>query len=204
MADKYNDGYLDTGMRGWIVNTARASYRRIANYDMDDLVQEGYCCYYKCRSRYVGVEGLVTRSGEACRFLPNENPDKLARQHFQALVKTTFSNRIATLIVKQPVGQEIPISDMTRVDQTTESAWEQIMPTEAENQTAAALLMSAPAEIKQLFQLLVDDALELSGYRRFGKGKRAPRETTNRRFCRLLGLSPEHDLVGQIQNHFLK
>lgn len=58
-------------------------------------------------------------------------------------------------------------------------------------------------EIKQLFALLVDDAVRLSGYRRYGKRRMRPRETNNRYWCRMLGLPYGTDLSGQVENYFL-
>lgn len=197
------DEYLDSGMKGWIFNTAKSNYGRIANYDLADLTQEGYMCYYKCRARYVGKEGLVKRDGTPCRVMP-EIPDKEARRHFQSLVKTAFSNHLSTLALKQPKGWELAISSIAKPEQTAEQAWDTILPAEGEVATVGILLKSAPNEIKQLFQLLVNDAIDLSGYRRFGKKRTAHRETTNQRFCRLLNLAPDYDLVGQVEQHFLR
>ena len=206
-----NDPYLDDGLRAYIVIRARRSYRQIAGCTVEDLIQEGYYCYYKCRARYVGrdpdpvpVERLdaAVSTPKRYRWLPPENPDKLARQHFMCLFKTTFARQIWTMIAKAPAGWERPISELGNGDEcTTEDIWDRITPSEQETATAAVLLASAPAEIKQLFQLLISDAI--SGYRRFGKRRPIIRETTNRRFCRLLGLPPGYDIVGAVNRHFL-
>lgn len=195
------DPYLDAGMRGWIVTTARKNHRRIANYDVEDLIQEGYACYYKCRDRYVGKRPRMGRTG-LCRFLPVNNPDRTALRHFQALVKTTFSNHITTLVIKQPSGWELPVSSLGREDQSFEAIWDTIIPPADEVASATVLLQNAPGEIKQLFQLLIDDALELTGYRRLGRRKHSARETTNEYYCRLLRIPP-YDLVGTVEKYFL-
>lgn len=196
------DPYLDQGTRDYILKIANDNYKRIAGCSVEDLVQEGYFAYYKCRKRYVGrdpdsVDGTIDRY----RWLPPENPDKLARRHFMALFKTTFARRIATMVWQTPTGWEQPISELVDDGLTTEMKWEELMPSEGETASATLLLASAPQEIKQLFQLLIDDAM--NGIRRFGHGRRAPRETTNRYYCRQLGLDPDYDVMGAVNRHFL-
>lgn len=199
--------YLDEGMRGFIFSTARKYYWRLAGWDFDDLVQEGFLCYWKCYIRYVG------KRSNAFRYLPPKHPDSLARQHFMALVRTAFMNRINTLLAHQP-NCETPISQMTtEAESSVEPLWDRILPADSEVATASQLLLNAPAEIKQLFDLLINDLLDMpyrafsthsSRHRlRWGKSRRAPRETTNQYLCRLVGKPPEFDMVGLINNHFL-
>jgi len=197
----YMDDYLDAGMRGWIVTTALRNFKRIDTFTRDDLIQEGYFCFFKCKSKYVGIEGLRKKDGTPCRFLPVKDPDQQSRKHFQSLVMRTFGNRISDLALKQPRGWEVPISTVAKVDETIEQAWEDILPADNEVATVGALLANAPNEIKQLFDLLIRDAVQ--GYRRFGKHRHAPRETTNQLFCRYLGLKRGTDIVGQVERHFL-
>ena len=209
------DPYLDRAMRGWIVNISKRNYGRVANFEIEDLIQEGYLCYYKCRARYVGKPGLKKRDGTPCRFLPETDPDRQALRHFQSLVCTTFNNALSTLALKQPKGWEIAISTLATPDQSSEQAWEAVLPPDAEVATAAALLASAPKEIKQLFQILINDALELVGGRRVvgndewfveeaPKRRGRKRETTNERYCRLLGLPSSYNVAFALERHFLK
>lgn len=212
------DPYLDQGMRGWLFKTAKANYRGIAGCGLDDLIQEGYLCYYKCRARYVGKPPETKKNG-TCRYLPETDPDGPARRHFMSLVQRAFSNRISDMRKKQSALVEVPACQLIGADQTEEQMWETVIPADYEVASASMLLASAPTEIKQLFKLLIDDMMEikdsmwfwqeepnkvpLSGYRRFGRRRRAPRETTNQRFCRLLGLKPGTDIVGEVDRHFL-
>ncbi len=209
------DAYLDKAMRGWLHKVARRNYYKIAGYEFDDLLQEGYLCYHKCHSRYVGkgstgycYRGRVTKGGRRLRHLPEDPAEApFAKRHLMQLVQVAFMNRIATLAHKYPAGLEVDISELVTDQQTVEQAWEAIIPAEAEVASAAMLLQSAPKEIKQLFDLLISDGL--SGYRRFGgrwrngKQRLAARETNNQRFCRLLGLAPDFDMVGLVNKHFL-
>lgn len=205
------DDYLDATMRGWIVNTAHKFQRRLIGWEVEDLVQEGLACYYKCRDRYVGKEGLVSRSGEPCRHLPRRNPDKTARQHFQSLVKTAFLNRIRDLLATHPADVECVVSDLITADQTYEQVLEHHSPVEPEFGDMGLLIKNAPREIKQLLELLVNDALTFS-YRAYssvpgrarlrqGRSKKRSRETNNSYFCRVLGLPPQ-DIVGRLGQYF--
>lgn len=196
------DAYLDDGIHGFIRKTAFKYVWRIAGMDVEDLVQEGYLTYYHCRARYVGVRPKRRADGRRYRTLPR-SPDPVARRHFMALFKRSFINRLNTLAVKQSAPMERVISEMLPADQNYDQYLEALMPVEQEAATVGALLESAPREVLQLFRLLIDDAIELSGYRRFGRGKNAPRETTNQRFCRLLHLPPGTDIVGMTEKHFL-
>lgn len=208
---KTEDGYLDAGMRGWIFRTAVENVYKIAGYRVEDLVQDGYMCFYKCRNRYVGVRGLRKRDGTPCRYLP-KRPDKEARKHFQALVKTAFGNHISTLATRHPASSERLMVDMVHPLQTEEQVWDTLMPPEQEVASVSALLEAAPGEIKRLFALLVDDALEFAGYRRrvgeledSGRYRlKWRRETNNEYFCRLLKLPSNYDIVGQVENYFLR
>ena len=83
------DAYLDAGMKGWIVNTAKKEFWKVAEwYEFQDLVQDGYLCYYKCRKRLHG------------RLLV-KTPTKDQRREVQAYVKTAFLNHISTLATKR-------------------------------------------------------------------------------------------------------
>lgn len=198
------DPYLDAGVRGYIVRTARSNAYRIAGSDVEDLIQEGYVCYYRCRNCYVGVPPTVRADGRPRRNLPATNPDAAARRHFMSLFKTALRNRLATLATRQSAYNEVPITDIATDDESLTRTWESVLPCEEETATVAVLLASAPREIKQLFALLVDDALALSGYRRYGKRRGLrKRETNNRYWCRVLGLPAGTDLSVAVEQHFL-
>lgn len=196
------DPYFDEGMHKWIMKTASSNLGRIANFSLEDLIQEGLCCYWKCRNTYVG-KIKYNKRGELCRFLPETNPDKTARKHLFCLVQTSFHNRLATLAYKQPSGWEMTISSLFSVEAVIEEAWEKIVPPAEEELSIGMLIKQAPSEFKQLFDLLISDAMDI-GYRRYGRGKKARRETTNQRFCRLLGITESRDLSGELESYFMR
>lgn len=197
MTETKNDPYLDEGMRGYIFKTAKKNLYRIAGYELEDLVQEGYACYYKCRMRYVGRPPAPNHTA-----LPFTNPTKLERRHFMSIVKTAFHNSISTLATKCPSGVEFVVSDLVPPDRLQEEYWDSVIPLAGEEVSVYMLIQTAPREIKQLLQLLVVDAVSLS-YERFGKWHRK-RETNNQRYCRLLGLPQDYDLAGALERHFLR
>lgn len=218
----HHDPYLDQAMRLWIRKTARTHYWKIAGFDVDDLVQEGYICYYRCWNRYVGNRTNVWHGATAetstdhkpgvnHRYLPVSNPDKAARRHFASLVQRAFMNRIYDLAKRQSSMREVPLVDLTPVDLTQSDYLESIMPGGSEVATVGELIRSAPSEIKQLFDLLISDAGSLPPSReassRVGRvrprlrGSRT-RETNNQYFCRVLGLREGYDLDAALREHF--
>lgn len=187
-----DDPYLDAGVRGWIHNTAHKNYRRIAGFDKEDLIQEGYLCFYKCK------ESMYP-------WLRKRFPSHEDRRTFMGYFQRTFSNRIFDLAKRQSPFTERLALDMVKEvpDREGLTIWDDIIPFhQDEEQTAATMLATASREIKQLLALLVDDAMRFSQYRRYGNHKRARRETNNRYFCRLLGLPPDRDIVGEVKAHF--
>ncbi len=208
MPKQLTDEYLDAGMRGCIVNMAKKHCYRIAGHDIDDLIQEGYYIYYKCRMRYVGQRPTRKPDGTLRRALPVRKPDKQARKHLMSLVKMSFRNHLITLAEKQPAAREALMCDMIRPDQIEENVWDQLMPPEQELATVTSLLQSAPKEIKQLLTLLVTDALEATSYLRRGTKMRggrpvSPRETNNEYYCRALGLPTSYNVEYALTRHFL-
>jgi hypothetical protein len=70
--------YLDAGLKGWIVNTAKRNYWRVASYyELDDLISDGYLAYAVCKARY-------------SKKVQN-------KAHFMALFKRVYWSRIVDL-----------------------------------------------------------------------------------------------------------
>ena len=177
------DVYLDLGMRGWIANFARKNYWRVCSwYSLEDLIQDGYMCFAKCRSRY--REKFDT-----------DNPTKDQRRHFQALVKTTFSNHISDLALKNRQLPMQPVSALAAVGES-DTWFEDKLSAEAPAATVTALLAGAPAELRALLVALTGDVSEC--IQRLG----GRRETTNEFWCRLVGADPaERDLRRELQEY---
>lgn len=187
------DPFLDAGMRGFIVNTARRNFWKIASwYDLDDLIQDGMVCYYRCYRRY--------------RFLTvRRHPSQNDKRHFQSLVGRAFENHIISLAWKRSRLPEVTAASITGLEDETSSVWENLCPPQDEEATLSILLRQAPKEIKMLLDLLVNDAAD--GFWRVPGRKwvQRRRETTNEHFCRRLGLDPSKlDLVTKLEQYFLQ
>lgn len=214
-----SDGYLDGGMKGCLYKMAKKAKAqwpiRLRCFDLEDLIQEGRMVYYKCRMRYVGRPPTRRPNGTLRRKLPAVNPDEIARRHFMRIVQRAFSNHLKSLISRQMrCVKDYALSDVIRADQVdmVESViWDEMLPIEEEALSVSVLLQTAPNEIKQLFALLINDAMELARcnyvHRRQGYLRSGPRwcrrETNNERFCRLLGLPKGYDISGMVEKHFL-
>jgi len=94
------DVYFDAGLRGWLKTTAVKEHWRVASwYSVEDLVQDGYVCYCKCRDRYtLAVPQPGDRpDGYAHQNLFTDQPNEKQRKHFMSLVQRAFYNHIYTL-----------------------------------------------------------------------------------------------------------
>jgi len=191
---------------------ARDNLRRVHGYDLDDLIQEGFICYHICRERYTSpysrgynerprfIEGV---GWERAYKLPDK-PTEESQRHLTALVRTAFRNRLASLAHRHPTGVEVNASDLAADETAADAVWQASLPSEHAGAPMAILLRDVPWDIKQVLQILLNDAAE--PYREWirGRGKRmyVKRETTNDYFCRLLGLTPGYDIVGAVQKYF--
>lgn len=184
------DPYLDPGLRGSIVNIARKEFWKVASYyEFDDLVADGYLCYYKCR------KNLHARLRVA-------HPTKDQRKEVQAFVTRAFYNHISTLASKRMGVHEQPVSALVGETETATQFWDKLVQ-QPEQASMLALVTNAPAEIKQLVTLLVSDGLDLLKFDRKRVGRRSLRETNNEFYCRILGKDPTTtDMVGQLRQYF--
>ncbi len=180
------DPFLDAGMRGFIFNTARKHYWRVASwYEFDDLVQDGYLCYAKCKAKY---SETVTE-----------------KRHFMSLVQVSFLNYISTLASKRTATEEVAVSHLSAQDGEGSADIEQLGGSTPEIASFLSLVSSAPEEFKQLILMLANDATEAAGFKRNTKSKhrRRLRESTNEFFCRLIGKDPEDEnVVEQLRAYF--
>lgn len=193
MAAPADDTYMDDGMRGFIVNTARSNYWRVRVVvgTLDDLVQDGYLCYYKCYDRYVRPRSDLTGS-------------KDERRWFQALVKTTFLNHISSLAAKHKGVTERPASEyLVSSEEGDSDIFEQNLPPQPELGSFMTMIAKAPAELAQLIKLLATDSADALGFQRKRVGRRLVRETSNEFYCRLLGIDPaERNIEEELKAYF--
>lgn len=196
MAAQNHDPFLDAGIRGYIVNTAKREHWRVKEIytggeeGLQDLIQDGFLCYYKCHARYVQTRSDLTGT-----------PDE--RRWFQSLVKTTFSNHIKTLAAKHKGISERPASEFYVEGANEGDIFERNLPPQQELSSLFAALAQAPWELLELMRLLAGDGAAALGFKRKKVGRRSVAETTNEYYARLLGVDPqERDLVAELKEYF--
>lgn len=187
---EHADRFLDAGLRGFIAATAKREYWRVAGVlDLEDLVQEGYLCYYKCYRRY---------SDPTNRNYPK---DELTVSWMQAIVGRAFMNRIYDLAAKKRYGFAVNVSELMGVEESSEDFLDRALPVVPEVSTLRMLFALTPWELQELVRLLAGDGKEALGFKRKARG--GTRETTNEYYCRLLGVSPaERNLVQELREYF--
>lgn len=191
------DAYFDAGLRGWLKTTAVAEHWRVASwYDVDDLIQDGYICYIKCRDRYTFSPPMIP-GYQDLRVRYGREPNKTQRQHFMSLVQRSFRNHIHTLSCKYPTKVEQPLSDMVREEAPDEPVtMEELVPVVPEEMSALFAVINAPTEIGEAIVKLVNDGVDGTNYirsrlreknGRLKRGRIAVRETTEEHNTRILG-----------------
>lgn len=218
MADASADPYLDDGMRGFIKNFALKNFWRVPpHYDLDDLVADGYLCYYKVR-RHPNYRALTDK----CRPSPDD-----VRQ-VMAMVRTTFTRHVHTLCKngRAQIHPEVAFCQLSAPGKDYMTVVDASVPTEEGADCAVYKLLGAPREVVALLHILAADlgdsvrfARDAAGLRettarhlerateggslRFRRSRphrdgararrlgRPLRETTNQMYCRLLGLDPQ-------------
>lgn len=185
-----SDPFLDAPMRGWLVNTVRREAWRVSEVcDPEELLQEAYFVYYKCRNRY-------------SELTSKPNPTKEDLRWFQSLVKTALTNHINTIAAKHKGVSVKALSQFKKADGSDVSP-DDLLPAGGETVTLRVLIAQAPEEIKTLIKLLIGEGDALIDFARVKIGRRSIRETTNEYYCRLLKLDPrENDIVGTVRQYF--
>jgi len=184
-----DDVYLDAGLKGWIVNKARREFWRVASwYELDDLIQDGYICYVKCRNRYVLGPAI---EGHSSLVVVGDKPTRDQCRHFMSLVQTAFQNHIMTLAASAARTTEDLVSPLpgdagpTVLDQPV-----------AEEATLRVFLSQLPSELREALQAVITDGADTGVYLRSrirqdgGRVRlmrRAVRETTSQYWARCLG-----------------
>ena len=197
-----DDPFLDEGVRGWIVKMAHKHYWRVAAwYEIEDLIQDGYLCYAKCRKSY--------------RPDPNKAVDNLDdRRTFMIYLSRSFMNRITDLANSRTRTPEVVASDLSDDQSEGIETWT-ASASELSDASLASLLATAPAEIIEILKALLVEGKADGPYRksklrkivlpggklpRIVKAKRPIRETTAEHFDRCLGRT---GVVVQLRQYFL-
>lgn len=187
----FKDAYFDTGLQGWLKNTAREEYWRVKKwYQLSDLVQDGVICYCKCRNKYI-----LGPTKPGWQDLNTATPSDAQRRHFMRLVQSAYWNHIKTLSGRFARACEDRVSDLTGGgdEMRTLENW---LPPQPEEASAILAIKQAPTEIAEAISRLVQDGIDGGQYlrsrlrERDGRvivGRCALRETTTERLARVLG-----------------
>lgn len=172
----------------------RNHWRVAAWYDVEDLKQDGYACFYKCVERYQ-------------RLNRKRKPRKEDRRNFMALVKRTFENHIHDLARKKRLRRvEVPVSQLRLADTMTSEAWfERYGPVEEALCDVSHVLRNVPKELRQLLAALTTDADQGVRYLRGAPGKHTglrKRQTTNEYWCQIAGIKNDVDVVSMFERYF--
>jgi hypothetical protein len=163
---------IDAGVRGHIINTAKKNLWRVHTFiEIDDLVQDGFMCWMVVLRRYGDRD----------------------QKHLMALFQTTFRNHINQLANARTGNPgalfQSSKPDPAKVVVDVDSA---ILPKLSVQPDQLCL----PPQVRKLIEAL-ENGKGRSLYRRRAGGRR---ETTNERFCRLIGLDPEtNDITALLQ-----
>lgn len=175
---------LDVGMVKWFGKTAKENRWRVAGWiTHDDLVQEGYVAYTKCRNAYPELAFA-------------KNPTDEQRRWFMALVQTTFLRMLDTMSVKYAQGRDDPMPLNSSTEERT-LGLDALLPPQAEEGSLLSALVNAPAELKDVVDRLLQDGLDGGKYLstrlrrqsdgRLAKGRRRRREATDQHWDRATG-----------------
>ena len=163
-------------IEGWTVKAAvRAEWRVAPELEADDLLQEGFLLFAKCRDYYTtGVGRQVVDA-----------------QHFMSLYMASFNNLVNTLATKRSRRKLVTLDfeEDSFVDARADMFGEADI---------RLLLEDAPTQrVRKAVKRLLADPDNRPVMFQWSTGKR---ETTNEYLCRLAGVLPEkNDLAGKIR-----
>lgn len=194
------DKYLDAGVRGYIVRTAHKNFWKVAAYyEMDDLIQDGYLCYAKCKAGF--------RADET-------KPPEEEQRRFMGFFQMAFQNHITDLANNRSNTPETVIASLPEDQADGIEAWA-AHASELSDASLAVLITQAPAEIVDILKLILVDGVANGPYLksklrqkflpsspipRIVKGRRKLRETTEQHYDRCLG---RPGVIAQLRQYFL-
>lgn len=175
---RYRRQRLDGSIHGWIKNTARRNFWRVASwYELKDLIQDGYMCYARCLDFY---------------------PQVKSQKHFMSLFKRTYTNYIHNLAKQRSRQLDTPISELISREVEPTVALTLLAGAQQEEVTFKVLFNQLPTELKVLIEVYANEARSIP-MRREGR----QRETMNEYLCRLGGINPiEYKIRAMLIAHF--
>lgn len=169
---------MDGSARAWLVVVAKDHYWRVAHwYEFDDLLQDGYMCWYRVVEKYETETGRVR-----------------SRPHLMRLFKITFLNHIHFLSKQRTVNSiEKLAGDLT----DNPDPWATLAFPRDVNEYEH-MIVEAPKLLQPLLRVLLADIPlpRLRSEYRVYLRRPGQQETTNVKLCGLVGISPhKYDLA---------
>lgn len=159
---------MDKGVQGWIYRQAKKHYWRVSSwYDFDDLVQDGFLCYYRIHARYAANVPGERRIGTAKE-----------KRHIMSLFQSSYINHIHDLARSKQRQLDLPTFD----GELRSSA------PDAGSETERLISEAPPLVARVIRALMHDDTGAL--LKPFPHKSDGTRETVNERLCALVGLNP--------------
>ena len=163
-------GFLDKTMQGWVIKTSLKNAWRVGgDYDPEDLVQDAWLVYAKCRARYPGTKA----------------------RHLMALFQRSFLNHIHDLCRAKKRQAEVYLAEAV-----PENEIDSVLGVELPEALALCKILENGLLAQVLRGLTTGDRRYTSTLRLRMDGTR---ETLNERWCRNLGLAEKVDLVGALK-----
>jgi hypothetical protein len=169
---------LDAGMDKWLRRFAWENHWRVAwVYTLEDLIQDGYLYYVKCRNTY---------------------PDITERRHFMRLFQTSFRNHITDLANRNrrvssatPTAQELRgegnvIRMSAFLDERDEARRDELFGIVLPDTELLVLLSEARGVVKRTLELFTSEA----GLATVRAHPQRSHEATNAYLCRVLDIGP--------------
>lgn len=173
-------------IEGYVVNSMRQHYFRVeATMERDDYVQEAYLVFLRVKRTYAGK---VTEP-----------------QHFMALFKRAWSNKLNDLSNSDTRHRETFVSDHAERDGGNDRDFSQEHAGETDNEgTLAILIRQAPRDVSMVLNLFLSapqEILEVALESWRGRDKRC-KAGGSERICKLLGLDPSNDVMQRVEDYF--
>lgn len=163
---------MDRGVRGWLYNTARENFWRVADwYEFDDLIQDGMLHYVRVTQKYSDVK---------------------EPRHIMRLFQTVYTNHIHDLAKKRR-RYELECNEASIGLSVAE-----VRTTRTQAPDVNMITCRLPPVLRKLVDVLQNDPrLALPSVRRGRK-----RETTNEMLCRLVGVDPNaSNIMEDLKSH---
>jgi len=195
---------VDDGAKRWLHNTARKHAWRVvdSHYSKDDLIQDGYVCYYRVIARYTGTSKYFTTDRGNVIEVDRTNQKPLTKAHLMSLFKTSFLNDITDKAKHRTRQPETTLADLTE-DPDYESFLNRLKSCRvAEDIVSQVYIRQAPAILLRVLELQHTDAGRKRLRVPYRIRKNGKRETMNERLCRLVGIDNKAvDLVAMLKQY---